>query len=204
MKDEPYGNLLAEKKFTGFPTLCYMDAEGEVLTKSIDRSVDGFQRVHAALAAETELAAKAKSGKLTPADSMKLLVTRIDLGKVDLDAAKTELAGFESKLTAEQKAEIGPRIIDLEMAKVMSSAPRPRTAEEAQAAQAELANKLKAMVEANRIPSDRQAITFWGLLLRDKDEAIVARAKKELAALAERDPGQKARIDRILNPPVRR
>jgi hypothetical protein len=31
--DEPYPTLLREKGFTGFPSLCFMDAEGRVLAK---------------------------------------------------------------------------------------------------------------------------------------------------------------------------
>lgn len=208
VEGEPYGNLLSEKKFRGFPTMAYMDAEGEVLTSSMPRSVDGFRSVHAALGAEQALAAKAKAGKLSPADTGKWLIARMDLGKVELEAAQTEFASIEGKLSAEQKKEIGPRLVDMEVAQVMNStgtAMRGKPQDEMEDA---LAEKYGAMLKAKKIPSDKAAARFWLPIMRSaergKDEATATRAKTELEALAARDPSQKAMIERMLNPPARR
>ena len=189
--------------------MAYMDAEGEVLTSSMERSVAGFEKVYVALGAEQKLAAQAKAGKLSATDTGKWLLARMDLGKVQLEAAQTEFASIEGKLSAELKKEIAPRLVDLELAQVMSeanAAMRARKPREEVAA--EVGGKLKAMLEAKKIPSDGSALMFWAQLLQagktDADEALEARAKTELEALAARDPSKKTSVERILNPPVRR
>lgn len=209
VEGEPYGNLLREKGFGGFPTMAYLDAEGEVLTSSMPRSVEGFQKVHGALGAEQAFAAKAKAGKLSPTDTAKWLLARIDLGKVQLDAAQTEYASIEGKLSADLKKEIAPKLIDLEFAQVMTAAnAASRARKPREEVTAEVTAKLKAMLEAKKIPSDASAFNFWAQLLqagkRDGDEALEARAKTELEALASRDPSKKTAVERVLNPPVRR
>lgn len=186
-----------------------MDAEGEVLTSSMDRSVAGFEKVYGALGAEQALAAKAKAGKLSPTDTAKWLLARMDLGKVQLEAAQTEFASIESKLSADLKKEIAPKLVDLELAEVMSAANAAMRAKKSrEEVTAEVTGKLKAMLAAKKIPSDGSAIMFWAQLLQagksDGDEALEARAKTELEALAARDPSKKATVERMLNPPVRR
>ena len=41
--DEPYPRLLQEKGFGGFPSLCFMDADGNVLITQGQRSVAAFE-----------------------------------------------------------------------------------------------------------------------------------------------------------------
>src|SRR5687768_3533771 len=83
-----YDDLLRVKGFNSFPTLAFMDAEGEVLTSQVPRSVSGFQQTAAALRELGELRKAEKEGKLAGDAAARLLLAQIDLGTVEPAEAK--------------------------------------------------------------------------------------------------------------------
>jgi hypothetical protein len=63
IEGHPYDNLLRDKGFGGFPSLAFMDAEGNVLAKQGERSVEGFRKTHKAVANFQDLQARIKKGE---------------------------------------------------------------------------------------------------------------------------------------------
>ena len=59
--DEPYPQLLQEKGFGGFPSLCFMDAGGNVLVRQSARTVVAFEGTASRLNSLFELRAKVES-----------------------------------------------------------------------------------------------------------------------------------------------
>ncbi|MBK8979676.1 MAG: hypothetical protein IPM29_27570 [Planctomycetes bacterium] len=83
----PYDDLLRQKGFGGFPTLCVMDADGEVLYQlpGSDRSIEGFY----AAVDRTERLLRARKAVETgePGARNKLLLLLLDMGQVGFDDA---------------------------------------------------------------------------------------------------------------------
>lgn len=227
------------KGFTGFPTLAFMDAEGEVLAAKVTRTVEGFRQTAEALASVTDLAKAEKEGKLEGDAAVKLLAARIDLGQLDFAKAKERYGAITGPIAPKARAELEARLTDLEFAAIVAKhnkdvtparnelmqklratpageQPTPEMRREVSTKLQELtttmgdaiAAELQTMLLDERVPSDKSALQFWQYLLRAaerrKDEAATARARKELEALAERVPAQKAIIERALDPQAAR
>lgn len=210
---EKYGGLLKEKGFGGFPTLAFMDSEGGVLTSRLERSVAGFKRSAASLAAVAELEAVDQATPLQGDAAVKLVFAQLDLGKVDFAAAKARLDKIEGAISPENKQAIAQRVVDFEIGEVFTKHQKTLTTvkpEERQAAvitmQDAVAKELAAFLP-NRLPSDKNAYRFWSFLYnsakRGGDEAMQKQAKEQLEALATRDPAQKRMVEMTLNPPAR-
>lgn len=182
------------KGFRGFPSLAFMDAEGEVLTSNIERSVSGFDKTAAALAAQRELAAANKAGKLDAEGAAKLLNAELDLGKLDFAAASKRVAALPAGLSAATKTALEQRMVDLEVMAIfakhqeavqseqqklaMALRPVDGKAPEKEVAEATRAQMVKLndgvqdaqaadftkLIEAKRIPSDKVAVRFWNTL----------------------------------------
>lgn len=211
-----------------------MDADGEVLTSSVPRNVKGFEQVASKLADLKELMKAEKEGKLEGDAAAKLLLARLELGQVKLAEAKERRAAITGPVAAEVDKQLTAALVDLEVAETVakhqsaSMAKRneitrslrvaqgqqltPEQRSEMTAKMTEVTNEtmdavaadFRAMLEAGRIPSDKQALTFWMQLhnsaQRGDDAEMVQRARKELEALAERNPAQRAMVERVLNP----
>ncbi|MEZ5963550.1 MAG: hypothetical protein R3F56_06860 [Planctomycetota bacterium] len=119
MEDEKYGDLLRQKGFRGFPTLAFMDAEGEVLTSKVSRAVPAFRRTAAVLATVAELSKADKEGKLEGDAAAKLLLARIDLGEMDLARATERRNAIKGPLSEASKQSLSERITDLEVAAIV-------------------------------------------------------------------------------------
>ncbi len=160
MEDEPYPTLLREKGFGGFPSLAFMDAEGEVLTSPRQRSVEGFNATLDGLQNYLTLKEKAANGDKTVANA--LFLAELDLGKVEFAEATArfaELRGF----TADEKKNIESQIVGLEFTSMISevrqlglgiAAARKRAAD---------------MAKASRAPSGQMAGQFWTYCMRHAD-----------------------------------
>lgn len=187
------------KGFRGFPTLAFMDADGEVLTSNVERSVKGFASVAAALASAAELGKAEKAGKLDAEGSAKLILAELDLGKLDFAAASKRVAGLPAGVSAESKKTLDGRLLDLEVASIFTrhqeaaapkqqkamaalrpadgKQPTPEQRDAARAAMEEISNgvqdavvaELLPLVEKGKIPADKTAARFWFTLWQHAD-----------------------------------
>lgn len=93
LDDEPYPDLLKEKGFTGFPTLAFMDDEGNVLAKPASRTVESYDKTLSLVESVLSLKAKAEAGDTTVINA--LFVAELELGQIDYEDAKTRYAALE-------------------------------------------------------------------------------------------------------------
>src|SRR5688572_18183838 len=71
LSDEKHPNLWAEKGLTGWPTVCFMDAEGNILARP-PRSVAGFRETQPQVQKVVTL--RAKGDKATAAEQKDLFL----------------------------------------------------------------------------------------------------------------------------------
>ena len=109
--DEKYPNLLREKGFTNFPSLCFMDADGNVLVKQGERSVAAFETTLQRLRKVAELREKAKDGG---AEAQKALFFA-ELEMQSLTAADIKKRMDQLALTAEEQKRADPYLVDAEL-----------------------------------------------------------------------------------------
>src|SRR5262245_20413819 len=99
VEGDKYQGLLKEKGFRGFPTLAFMDAEGNVLTVQGERSVKAFTQTLESLKAWQAAKAKAEGGD--KGAKKDLFFAELDLGKLKVGEARAQL-----KALALSKAEV--------------------------------------------------------------------------------------------------
>jgi hypothetical protein len=173
VEGDAYQTLLQEKGGRGFPYLVWMDAEGNVLAKQGDRSVEGFDKTRKTLQAFLPLEAKAAKGdKEAGVDA---LIAGIELGRYDADQAKERL-GKLGTIPADKQKAIDGLLVNLEVDGMMAEVGSPLQA-------VEVGRKFLAMEQAGRVPTGRAARTFYALILEvhaaDKD-APAYEAKLEI------------------------
>lgn len=170
--DEPYPGLLQEKGFGGFPSLCFMDQDGNVLGKP-GRSVAAFDEMHAGLAGLVVLRAK-KGRSADEEKELFLLELRLDLVPVG------ELSARADKLTLSDadKALVSQKLVDGEVAALMQRA--------RELGREGLGERMAALAKAGKVPSDTQRGPFWSLTLQyasqQKDGALADQAFAALEA----------------------
>lgn len=136
-----HDDLLKEKGFGSFPTLCFMDADGKVLLSRVERTIEGFESAKAMLDSYAALKARADAGDEQAVDE--LLYTRIKLGnitydeacehatKLGLDMTQASFVSGDAQLSAEKRKALEDfRLkaigrMDLEKARKTVSALRP-------------------------------------------------------------------------------
>jgi hypothetical protein len=151
--DEPYPNLLREKDGSGFPTLVFLDSNGEVLSRPPSRSVDSFKETHALLISWVEAKAKVDAGDKTAV--FDYLTTGIPLKRVNQFQAE-QLRDSTPDLSKKQKQEIDDLIFSLEVDQIVTLEGRNL---------AVAGPKLLAMLEAGRVPVDGVALGFYDVLM---------------------------------------
>ena len=117
--DEPYSTLLQDKGFGGFPSLAFMDAEGNVLSPQRQRSVAGFTRTLGLVENYVALKTRAEGGDETVANE--LFLVELDLDKLDYDTARTRYAGLKD-LSDAQTARIDGELKEMEMQGLLARA----------------------------------------------------------------------------------
>lgn len=179
VEDEPYPKLLQEKGFGGFPSLCFMDADGNVLTKPQARTVASFRESHASTKALTVL--RAKGDKTTPAEQRELFLAELKLGLVK--AADIQARADKVKLSDADKALVAGKLVDAEIGEAMANA---RTAGPEKTAEA-----LVAIHKSGRKPSGDVSPNYWVQLLshaaKQKDGALADDAYAALEAKLGKD-----------------
>ena len=152
----PYDRLLQEKGFGGYPTLAFMDAEGNVIGKPNDRSVAAFASARDALMVIGEVRRKADAGDKKAA--VELLFLEFTLGTIDaqaLEAGVAELADHASREQFAQAKQIG---LDGDIyALYVASFQDPESG---------AASKMLAILDAGKLPTPGSlACTgFWSIL----------------------------------------
>ena len=184
----PYPDLLKEKGGTGFPSLFWMDADGNVLARQGERSVEGFTKTLKNLKAHADL--KAKAAKGDRAATVDLLVSEIELGKLDFDAASKQAKGL-GELTNEQKARIDGLLLGLEVSKLASA----RTPD----ARAAASKQMLGMMKEGRIPTGNAARLFYSMVLTaaeaEKDAKAFEQAMEGIKQLVGDDARAKPMLD---------
>lgn len=168
-----------------------MDAEGEVLaTHEGPRTVEAFRQTTAG--AQRYATLKAVKDP-TPQQRVDLFLAELDLGKLDLAAARqrrTELTG----LTPEQETKVSQALTDLEildMAQALGQRPSPQQ-------RAELGGRYHAMLQEGRRPTGEQAFQPFYILMLDwaEQQKNAAAFEQALGALRERF-GSQPGVDRF-------
>ena len=160
--DEPYPQLLQQKGFGGFPSLCFMDAEGNVVVRQSARTVEAFEATASRLKSLFELRAKVESLRADASKSAdlakterELLFVEMDLQCVTADAAKQRaenLALGKEDMAAVQQFLFGAELRELRN-KARELGPE------------ETSNRIAAMAKAGKTPPKDQESFFWQMTL---------------------------------------
>jgi len=161
IEGHPYDKLLQEKGFGGYPSLAFMDAEGEILAVQGDRSVDGFRNTYNSVQAYADLQARVAAGE--KGLGVEMMVAEWDLGKLKWEDAKKRADGFD-KLTAKQKKVVGQIVLDAE---VVERAKSTRDEEKAKAVYA----RFKELADKGYMPGEKAEGAFWRTILNGADQA---------------------------------
>lgn len=164
IEGHPYDGLLREKGFGGFPSLAFMDANGNVIANQGDRSVKGFRETHASVKAFQDLQARVAKGE--KGLEFELFVAEWNLGTLDYDKAKARVEGM-SKLNEEQRKQAKQIVQDAEVIQVANGV-RDETAADA------AGKRFHEMFAAGYRPGPRAEARFWGMLANwaDKNEKV--------------------------------
>ena len=179
--DEPYPKLLQEKGFRGFPTLCFMDADGNVLTKPTARTVANFVETQAAT--KDLMVLKAKGDKLTDAEAKQLFLTELNMDMIaagDIQKRADAVKG----LSEADMALVAGKIVDGEFSAILQQ-PIPRGDAAAQkTAMEETMARVAEMAKAGKVPTGQRTLQFWSMALQHAATAKdVGLAEKAFAAL---------------------
>jgi hypothetical protein len=193
LKDRPHENLFKEKGFGGFPSLAFLDAEGNVLTVQRDRSVAAFDKTLAALTASDDLRQRiAKGAKGLEFD---LFIAEWTLGKFDFETVK-ERAGSFKNLKPAQKEQLAQIVLDAEVLQLIAGA-RSETGFNA------AAKRFRAILDAGkRMPSADVETDFWSVLMSQAekdpvDAALYERGLKEMERIFGQDPKRATMLNRM-------
>ena len=159
---EPYPRLLQEKGFGGFPSLCFMDADGNVLVRQSARAVAAFDATATRLKSLFELRAKVESLRAddskaadaakaerellfvemelqcVAADVAKQRAEKLGLGKDDMAVVEQYLVGAEIRELRSKARELGPE---------------------------ETSKRIAEMAKAGKTPPKDQESFFWQMAL---------------------------------------
>lgn len=155
----PYDGLLGEKGFRGFPSLAFMDAEGNVLGEPSGRSISSFNDTRDALSSISIVREKAEAGDKQAA--VELLLLEHALGQIEDDDFAGRVDAIKADASPEQLAKIGKIQTDINVWPLIIQA-----WEERQEGGTEGVEALMAYLTRNEIPSDgsRHAELFWDLI----------------------------------------
>ena len=165
-----------------------MDAEGNVLTAQRDRTVKGFEESLVKLASWTDLKKKADGGD--KAAKAELVVVELEMGKLEVDAAKEALKDLPA-LKKDLQARFDVALIGAEVGSVMKGVRTPEKA-------AEAGRKFTEMLKAGRAPKGDVSLQFYSAIMQaaetDGDAPLFETALKAMRA----EHGDKANVKRFL------
>ena len=164
--DEPYPTLLQDKGFRAFPSICFMDTEGNVLTRP-GRSVKAMAETQAQTSQLVALRAKGDKASATQQRDLFLVELQLDLVKAD------EIQARADKLTLSEadKKFVAQKLVDAEIGAIMAKAQKEGPEKTGEA--------LAGILAAGKTPSDQISSQFWFAVLNHA-------AKQKDAKLAQR------------------
>jgi len=160
IEGHPYDGLLKEKGFAGFPSLCFMDASGNVIAKPGERSVASFEKTLGQVTEVAKLRAEVEGGRKEL--GLRLLVAEWRLGGMDLATTKKRAEALP-KLGAADQEVLDQLLFDAE---ILALAIGTEKAEKFETA---AAHYKKVLAEGKRMPSEWSERPFWNLLMRKAD-----------------------------------
>ena len=185
--DEPYPNLLREKGGNGWPTSAFLAPDGSLLTQVLlpdQSSVEGLATTRDKLLDWQALKARVDAGEDGGEESLakKLFVTELTLGMLDVATARNRVAMLDD-LTDPEVQQFEATLVNMEFLTILA------TALESVESQIEAGKGLVAMFKANRIPNNRQIISYWQFIfdylesVKDADmfETVFIRAQEIMA-----------------------
>lgn len=178
---EPLPTLPQDKGLRSFPSLCFLDADGNVVTQPRRHTVAAFAATHAR--ARTVVTLRAKGDKATPEERRALFLAELGLGLIptgDIQARADRVA-----LTDAERALVARKLVDAEIDAVMADV---RTAGPDKTDRA-----LAAIHKAGRKPSADVNPAYWVRLLQRaaklRDGALADEAYAALLAAHGTDAG---------------
>lgn len=191
VEDEPYPKLLSEKGFGGFPSICFLDADGNVTVRNLQRTIDSLararQNLDALAALRAKVAAAEAKGKPDAKAARDLLFVEMDLQMVTPEQVRERTQSME--LADADRERIERFLVDAEVRAVRGKA-RELGADE-------VGKRFAAMVQTGRLPSAENEAYFWQMVLgfaaKQRDGELAQRAfdvlekHKQPATLRERN-----------------
>lgn len=167
--------LLREVGGRGFPTMKFMDGDGNVLGEPGGRDIAAFEKALASIESVFDLEKRIEAGE--KGLEVKLFLAKMDMGAYKFEAAKKKAASFE-KLTDEEKKAIAAKMVNLEVDHIMESA---MTSEEGIK---EAAVRFMEMVKEGNIPTGETAGMFWSVIaMKAEEDKNIEMFEKALNAL---------------------
>ncbi len=151
---EKYPNLLREKGFSSFPTLCFLDGNGNMLVTQHERTVRGFKQTLARLAIIDELKRElAEKGGLEL--ERKVFLAEVELQSMTVDEIKKRME--QLALQAEDRARADAFLVDAELRDLRSRSRQLGTDAVTEA--------IVAIAKAGRRPTPEGSSMFWQVTL---------------------------------------
>ncbi len=111
IEDRKDDELLKVYEFRGFPSMAYLDSEGEVVTKKVGRDLASMRTIATYAPVYKELKPKVDAGEAV--DKNQWFLARIGMGELKLAEAKKEFAGLT--LGAADAKRVAKQIFSMEM-----------------------------------------------------------------------------------------
>jgi hypothetical protein len=192
IEGHPYDNLYREMGVRGFPTLRFLDAEGNTITEQGDRSVEAFEATLVPVLELRSLSARVEAGeKGLEAD---LFLAELALGKIGFEEAREKAKGF-TKLTGEQKKRLGQLMLDAEIGHLIAGVGRDNEAVLA------AGKRIEELLATGKRPSPAVESQLWSFLLRyadqKEDAALYGKAVDFMKKRYGDEPRAKAYLERL-------
>ncbi len=184
-KDE---GLFREKGFTGFPTLAFLDTNGDLTAKHAgSRVIPQLDKTAKKSSAYMALRSKAKAGD--KAANQHLFVADLELGRYDFASGSLRLAVLRKQMSESLQEKADQLLIDTQYKELRSQLSKDLLAG---LARPEYSKRYQAMnvdfYQAGRLPSGSTAMSILMGVMRsgfqNKDEALLAAALQEFKTRA--------------------
>lgn len=186
--DEPYPNLLTEKGANGFPTMSYLDAEGNLLAQVGNVTpVADLESAWQRLQAWQALRAEVESKKAGADKELELFHLELGMGNrpfADMVARRDRLKIPASDQGVEQK------LINLQFTEILRQTPRDQ--------QHVGGEQFLAMFRAGRIPTTSTETSFWQYMFAHATHQGDVALFEELLAHVKKAKASDARLQRYL------
>jgi len=172
VEGEPRPGLMHELGLAVHPTLCYLDAEGKLITVQREQTLGAIAGTGQKVKALIDARAAARKGGA--AAEKALFLAELDLDLLVADQIRARLPSIQ--LSDAEKVDVDRKFVDAEIVALIRQSSALGTAE--------VGRRIAAMHAAGRLPSERYAFSFWGWVLghaaTTKDGALADQAFTEL------------------------